>query len=69
MYKKKCTKKNAFKNKYAKIFEHLLQHNSRNVFCVFYQIVILIKYTKINVAESTVAKINRQKIVTQKFFA
>ena len=38
-------------------------------FCIFNQIVILIKHTKIYAAENTVAKMNIQTIVTQKFFA
>ena len=38
-------------------------------FCILNYIAILIKYTKINAAEYTVAKINRQNIVTQKFLA
>ena len=57
------------KNKYANIFEYLLPTICATFFCIFNQIVILIKYTKICAAEYTLAKTKRQKIVTQKFFA
>ena len=35
MYKNKYTKKTTLKNKYAKIFEHLLHHNLCNVFFAY----------------------------------
>ena len=38
-------------------------------FCIFNEIFILIKHTKLYATEYTVSKVNRQKIVKQKLFA
>ena len=67
MYKSKYTKKIRAKLNMQKLLNIYYTIIFATFFCIFDQIVILIKYTKIHAAEYTVAKINEQNIVTQKF--